>query len=157
MRNPLKSTKKTKKNVKSGHFGQSLSFFTIFDNAKIHQKFCFDVAVEMARSKMSNSLLPPLVLAFKKGLQNHIKCRVPSKWLKFEKWSKGIKCLVFKVFSLAKLNFWIVAIFVEQWRKQVFTYGKVDFWCLLQYRQNGRVNFGIFFFQLSHIDRETRR
>ena len=98
-----------------------------------------------------------LVLAFKKGLQNHIKCRVPSKRLKFEKWSKGIKGLVFKLFSLAKLIFWIVAIFVEQWRKQVFTYGKVDFWCLLQYRQNGRVNFGFFFFQLSHIDRETRR
>ena len=100
---------------------------------------------------------PPLVLALKKCLQNHIKCCVPWKLLKFEKWCKGIKCSVFKVFSLAKLNFWIVAIFVEQWRKQVFTYGNVDFWCLLWYRQNGRVNFGIFFFQLSHIDRETRR
>ena len=45
--------------MKSGHFGQSPSFFTNFDDTKIHQNFCFDVAVEMARSKMSNSALPP--------------------------------------------------------------------------------------------------
>ena len=48
---------------------------------------------------------PPLVLAFKKGLQNHIKCCVPRKSLKFEKWFKGIKYSVSKVFSLVKLIF----------------------------------------------------
>ena len=30
----------------------------------------------------------------------------------------------------------------NKWRKQVFTYGNVDFWRLLRYRPNGRVNFG---------------
>ena len=99
----------------------------------------------------------PLVLAFKKGLQNRIKRHVPRERLKFEKWSKGIKCTFFKVFSLAKLIFWIAAIFVEKWRKNVFSYGKVDFWHLLRYRQNGRVSFGNFFFQLSHVDHNTRR
>jgi hypothetical protein len=41
--------------MKFGPFGQSPSFFTNVADTKIHQNFCFDEAVEMARSKMSNS------------------------------------------------------------------------------------------------------
>ena len=67
----------------------------------------------LAARKRQIQPFPPLVLAFKKGLQNHIKCCVPRKSLKFEKWFKGIKYSVSKVFSLAKLIFWISAIFVE--------------------------------------------
>ena len=46
-----------------------------------------------------------LDLVVKKGLQNHINCRVPCKWLKFEKWSKGIKCSVFRYFHWPNSDF----------------------------------------------------
>ena len=47
----------------------------------------------------------PLVLAFKKGLQNRIKPHLPRERLIFGKWSKGIKRTFPKVFSWAKLIF----------------------------------------------------
>ena len=55
--------------------------------------------------KCQIQLATPLVLAFKRVPQNRIKCCVPRKLLKFEKWFKGIKYSVSKVFSLAKLIF----------------------------------------------------
>ena len=92
----------------------------------------------MRHSKISNSTGSPSSFGVQKSTSKSHK--MLRKLLKFKKWSKGIKCSVLKLFSLAKLIFWIAAIFVEKWGKQFFTYGEVDFWRFLRYWPNEGVN-----------------
>ena len=57
----------TKNNKNCGRFIQSLSFFYSVAKAKTHQNACFYIAIEMGRSKMSNSNIYPSSFGVRKS------------------------------------------------------------------------------------------